>query len=387
MDTERAQERCPACAEPAAAGSRFCEGCGTALSGGGADAEPGAEVEPATAPTAVVPTPPAPDWGSFGEASSAVVRICASCGGTVATDGYCLECGERAPDPRDHFREAPSALLGGVCDRGVVHTRNEDALALAHAVGPGTSPRGGTALAVVCDGVSSAPDSDVASLAGARAALLAAQHALATAHPGAPRSGVLTAAVVAGAAAAHAAVIASVGAGHDEANPPSCTYVASACEPGTIATAWIGDSRAYWLPADGEAVQLTTDHSWANEMIDLGMSQQEALSAPNGHAITRWLGADAPAEAPATVVIHPDVPGTVLVCSDGLWNYCPEPAQLGALVAQMTQRHGPAPVEVAEALVRWACEQGGRDNITAALIRVDSLEQMNPEGKATDGNL
>ena len=52
-------------------------------------------------------------------------------------------------------------------DRGLRHSRNEDAMALAGVVGPS----GPAAVAVVCDGVSSAPRADEASLVAVRAAV------------------------------------------------------------------------------------------------------------------------------------------------------------------------------------------------------------------------
>ena len=91
--------------------------------------------------------------------------VCAACGGAVAEDGYCGTCGARAAAPRDHFVEQPAPWVAAVCDRGIRHPRNEDAVAVAADPEPGTR-----AVLVVCDGVSSSIDSDVASLAGARAA-------------------------------------------------------------------------------------------------------------------------------------------------------------------------------------------------------------------------
>ena len=83
----------------------------------------------------------------------------------MAADGYCTECGAKARSERDHFTEHPAVWVAAVCDRGVRHSRNEDAVALDARPEPGTR-----AVLVVCDGVSSSTDSDVASLAAARAA-------------------------------------------------------------------------------------------------------------------------------------------------------------------------------------------------------------------------
>ena len=65
-------------------------------------------------------------------------------------------------------------------------------------------------------------------------------------------------------------------------------------------------------------------------------------------------------------------PGWLLVCSDGLWNYCSAAQDLAALV-QQTASTSPAdaePLTLAGALVDWANAQGGQDNITVALARI-----------------
>ncbi len=60
----------------------------------------------------------------------------------------------------------------------------------------------------------------------------------------------------------------------------------------------LGDSRAYWIGADG-ARRLTVDDSWAREQVDAGvLDERDAEADPRAHAITRWLGADAPDEPP-----------------------------------------------------------------------------------------
>ena len=145
-------EACPACGQAIAAGDVFCESCGAEL-------EPTAAVEAApddadlddTQPVEIADEEPPP--GAI---------VCPSCGGTQFEDGFCTTCGTKQPSWRDHFTEAPTELVAGVCDKGVGRSRNEDAMAMA-VVGERT-------VLVVCDGVTSAPDSDRASLAAARAA-------------------------------------------------------------------------------------------------------------------------------------------------------------------------------------------------------------------------
>jgi len=105
------------------------------------------------------------------------------------------------------------------------------------------------------------------------------------------------------------------------------------------------------------------------------VSREEAEAGPQAHAITKWLGRDAPDIAPTTGSIELGSPGWVVACTDGLWNYVSEPDALQTLIADQTAAlggvvgEGVDPLPLSEALVRWACDQGGKDNITVALAR------------------
>jgi serine/threonine protein phosphatase PrpC len=146
--------------------------------------------------------------------------------------------------------------------------------------------------------------------------------------------------------------------------------VAAVVDGALIVVGSVGDSRAYWLGDTGAAVALTRDDSWAAEQIARGVPRSVAEQDKQAHSITKWLGVDAPDVTPTIVSWQPDGPGWLLVCSDGLWNYCSEAADLATLVHSFAPP-GADPVEVASALVSWANEQGGQDNITAALARLD----------------
>jgi len=133
----------------------------------------------------------------------------------------------------------------------------------------------------------------------------------------------------------------------------------------------VGDSRAYWIPDAGEAAALTLDDSFAQMQIAAGVAREKAESGPQSHAITRWLGADAPDHKPTTATLTLAEPGWLLVCSDGLWNYCSAAPDLAALVRHTSTSTGAEPLALAEALVSWANAQGGQDNITAAVARIE----------------
>jgi len=89
------------------------------------------------------------------------------------------------------------------------------------------------------------------------------------------------------------------------------------------------------------------------------------MSSPQAHVITQWLGADFPDPQPHVIRFEPPGPGVLLVCTDGLWNYQPEAAGLAdlALPAALTTT-----LDAVSALVKFANEAGGRDNITAVLV-------------------
>jgi len=367
---------CPSCGAELAADAKFCEGCGkpvgdpAAASGTPPAAAPDAASEdlgsgPISAPTHITPVATeAPPQGGR--------RPCVSCGGNVGPDQYCEQCGTKQPSERDHFREAPAPWVAGVCDRGIRHTRNEDAMALL-----ASSTAGERAALVVLDGVSNTDDSDQASLAGARAA----REVLRTPLPrgmGTPESrlSAVTSVFADAVKAANDAVVAITPEGSD--HPPSATFVAAIVEGSTLTYANVGDSRAYWLPDGAPGVQLTVDDSAAQLQMEAGMSRLEAETGPQGHAITRWLGRDAPDLAPRVGERTLDAPGWVLVCSDGLWNYASEPE---ALVAQIAAAGTTEPGALALALTGFANAQGGQDNITVALARIDG---QNADAAPTD---
>lgn len=353
---------CRTCAATVTDGDAFCEACGAPL---GPDPTGPVQSDPAQ-PDAVQPDPAQPDAvepdavqpaglepdSVQGEADLAV---CRACGGAVE-DGYCTQCGARAPSPRDHFEEHPADWVAGVCDKGKLHARNEDGMAVAVTAA-------GVAVLVVCDGVTTAPESDRASLAAARAA---AQALTGASLAGAPPSWDVALRAAARAANAEAVGVAKVLGNPSE--PPSCTFVAAVVVGGTVHVAWCGDSRAYWVPDNGEPVALTVDHSLGTELIRGGMSPDEAEHDPSFHTITRWLGADS-LNATPDIGAHPlDGAGWVVVASDGLWNYASTPEALAAALSRAVT-DDPDPLAVARHMVAFANDQGGHDNITVAVAR------------------
>ena len=266
-------------------------------------------------------------------------------------DGHCPACGRKVPVGRDHA-ELDLGLLAGVTDRGLRHSRNEDAMALATAEGPD----GPVALAIVSDGVSSAPRPDEASLTAVRTAM---RVLLSGARAGEDPAVAATAAARAGAQALNEMA--------DPDGSPATTYVSATADREVVTVCWLGDSRAYWLTEDrADCARLTRDDSLAEEVVAAGLaSVEEAMASPQAHVITRWLGADHPDPQPHVARFAPPGAGVVLLCSDGLWNYRPEAADLAglALPGALTD-----PLTTAAGLVKFAMDMGGVDNITVVLI-------------------
>ncbi|MGW7792152.1 PP2C family protein-serine/threonine phosphatase, partial [Streptomyces tricolor] len=290
--------------------------------------------------------------------------LCVACrAGRVDSDGYCENCGHAQPRERDHV-ERESGPVAAVSDRGLRHHRNEDAFAVGHTTLPDGTP---VALAVVCDGVSSATRPDDASLAASQAAgdtLLAALPR--GTHPQQAMHEAIVAAAQAVNALAEEPATAREHAPHQ--NAPACTIVGAVVTSGLLVVGWVGDSRAYWVPTDRSTppARLTEDDSWAAQMVAAGlMSEAEAYADERAHAITGWLGADAYELEPHTASFKPDRPGAVVVCTDGLWNYAETAEEMSEVVppdAAVRPLHG------ARVLVGHALDGGGHDNVTVAVL-------------------
>jgi serine/threonine protein phosphatase PrpC len=262
------------------------------------------------------------------------------------------------PSSRDHA-EVDLGPAAGVSDRGLRHHRNEDAMALAAE----QAPDGPAVVAVVCDGVSSSTRPDEASQAAAQAGLpilVAAVQA----------GGDLAEASRAAVAAARQAIADLQGPGGDTSATTFVSAVASGYE---VTLCWLGDSRAYWLgqPAE-ESRLLTRDDSVAGGMIAAGLvDEAAAMASPHAHVLTRWLGgeaadlADDPERAPHVERFTPPGAGSLLICSDGLWNYLAEGADLARLALPKALTD---PLGAAADMVKFAVDAGGADNITVVLI-------------------
>ena len=131
----------------------------------------------------------------------------------------------------------------------------------------------------------------------------------------------------------------------------------------------VGDSRTYLL-RKGEFVQLTSDHSVAEELMNRGeLTPAEAAIHPHRHVLTRALGISPDVDIDAWE-ITPQESDRFLLCSDGLCNEVPDGQLAEALGTIQDPQHA------ADSLVRSAVANGGSDNVTVLVLDVLVADEM-----------
>jgi protein phosphatase len=146
------------------------------------------------------------------------------------------------------------------------------------------------------------------------------------------------------------------------------TIVAALFHQDRLIVAHVGDSRAYRYRG-GQLEQITRDHSLLQEQIDAGLIDPEwAPYAENKNLVTRAVGIDAAMEV--EIHDHQTEAGDIyLLCSDGLSDLL-SAREITAMLAV------PDSLDAAcDALVKGANENGGRDNISVILIRIQSISE------------
>jgi PPM family protein phosphatase len=140
----------------------------------------------------------------------------------------------------------------------------------------------------------------------------------------------------------------------------------------------VGDSRIYWV-RQGAIRQLSTDHTWIQEALDVGLITPEQVAGhPNQHVLRRHLGGQEAPQAEVRLRLDPSEDDSqaeanqgmkllegdqLLLCSDGLTDLV-KPEEI---LAELKNANGKAALE---RLVGLANQRGGHDNITIILLRV-----------------
>jgi protein phosphatase len=132
--------------------------------------------------------------------------------------------------------------------------------------------------------------------------------------------------------------------------------------------AQVGDSRVYRI-RDGQVEQLTVDHTWVEEAVRSGLiTREEGENHPYQHVITRAIGTSADV-MPDIIPCDIAVGDTFVLCSDGLTNHVSDGELLG-----LVQANGPS--EAAWKLVAAALQDGGSDNTTVVVVRIDAIHPL-----------
>jgi protein phosphatase len=122
----------------------------------------------------------------------------------------------------------------------------------------------------------------------------------------------------------------------------------------------VGDSRAYLMNDEG-IKQITTDHTYVQMLYRSGqITAEEIKSHPMRNVITKAIGVESDVDVD---YFEFEQTGnfTILLCSDGLSNYCGESVIYQAVFGNNLER-------AVEQLLNYSNECGGKDNITAAVI-------------------
>jgi PPM family protein phosphatase len=142
--------------------------------------------------------------------------------------------------------------------------------------------------------------------------------------------------------------------------------------PGRYLIGQVGDSRAYLL-RNGQFLQLTKDHSYVQEQVDAGLlTAEQARVHPYSNVITRCVG--------ASIDVVPDIyfgsleqGDVLLLASDGLTGML-EDEQLTRILSSDGE-----PQHWVDRMIAEANRRGGLDNITAVVVRIDSVDSNTGE--------
>jgi serine/threonine protein phosphatase PrpC len=143
--------------------------------------------------------------------------------------------------------------------------------------------------------------------------------------------------------------------------------------------AHIGDSRLYYLPAEGGIRQITQDHSYVGWLRRKGeLNERQAREHPGRNALNQALGAGNQFIDPHIGAIDHRPGDRFLICSDGvidgLWD-----RQIEDLVR--TSPPADSPTTPAQRLVEQAVQTSGRDNTTAVVIEIPADPDSSPSAR------
>ena len=244
--------------------------------------------------------------------------------------------------------------IAGITDIGPSRSNNEDAIAWDAELG----------LALVADGIGGNNGGEVASSTVVRSIKSDLQTALNAdrARPKA-RTGDDQAALVQELVRRANQRILSMAARDPKLHGMGATLVIALLTEDAVVIANVGDSRVYRMRG-GVLEQLTRDHLLVGDMVERGcMSEEQARNSRSRSFLSRALGMDGKLEI--DLALHPVQSGDLyLLCSDGLTGVVSDEE-----LAAHLQNSDAGLRELAQGAVALANRRGGRDNVSAVLMR------------------
>jgi PPM family protein phosphatase len=131
-----------------------------------------------------------------------------------------------------------------------------------------------------------------------------------------------------------------------------------------ITIAHVGDSRAYFVYPDGRLETVTRDHSLVQRLQELGhITPEEAENYPHRNVLYKALGQGDILDPEIFTLAFPQ-PGTLMICSDGLWGVVAEQDIVRSV------NEAPSLQRACQNLVTAANTAGGPDNISVVLAQL-----------------
>jgi protein phosphatase len=162
------------------------------------------------------------------------------------------------------------------------------------------------------------------------------------------------------------AALAYVGSSYEECSGMEATLSLCWFTPGWMYFGHIGDSRIYYLPAQGGIRQLSEDDTHVAWLLKHGhINEWEARIHPRRNVLQKALGGSNQFVEPQVGAVGYQPGDIFLLCSDGLVDGLYDSHLLEILRHPETGPH----IDPARRLVQASLEHDGSDNITALVIQ------------------
>ena len=156
-----------------------------------------------------------------------------------------------------------------------------------------------------------------------------------------------------------------LGSSYEECEGMGATLSLCWFTPGWMHFGHVGDSRIYYLPAEGGIKQLTEDDTHVGWLHRKGeINEREAKNHPRRHLLQKSLGAGHQFVTPQVGAVGCSLGDRFLICSDGVTDGVYDEQLLGIL-SENSNALSPA-----QHLVIEAIERSGRDNTTALVVEI-----------------